>query len=118
MKLSEVSGTEEERTTLARQLLEDKCYDRVQLGRWTEPYLRILAPVLASPQAYTRELWLSDIDQLSHDSASILFTVLASNKKVNRITVTVGRDSDQKVALLCEMLEKNTFHRLPLDPTS
>ncbi|KAL1460300.1 hypothetical protein MTO96_043371 [Rhipicephalus appendiculatus] len=108
MKVSEVSGTEEEITTLARQLLEDKCYDRVQLEPWTEPYLRILAPVLASPQAYTRELWLSDIDQLSHDRASILFTALASNKKVNRITLTIGRDSDQKVALLCEMLETNT----------
>ncbi|KAL1421789.1 hypothetical protein MTO96_022836 [Rhipicephalus appendiculatus] len=64
LELSQVSpfwGSEEERTSLARQLLEDKCYDRVQLGPWTEPYLRVLSPVLASSEAGTRELWLTNI---------------------------------------------------------
>ncbi|KAL1477910.1 hypothetical protein MTO96_035373 [Rhipicephalus appendiculatus] len=84
LKLSEVRGSEEERTSLARQLFEDKCYDRVQLGRWTEPYLRVLAPVLASSQACTRELWLSDICELAHESVCALFTALASNKKVTK----------------------------------
>ncbi|KAL1487039.1 hypothetical protein MTO96_008343 [Rhipicephalus appendiculatus] len=108
LKLPGVRGTEEEKTSLARQLLEDKCYDRVELGRWTEPYLRILAPVLASSQACTTELSLLDIGELSQDSASVLFKTLAFNKKVKRLTVIVQRNSDQRVVLLCEMLEKNT----------
>ncbi|KAL1419146.1 hypothetical protein MTO96_005255 [Rhipicephalus appendiculatus] len=89
LKFWEVTGSEEERTYLARQLLADECYDRVQLGIWTEPYLRVLAPVLASPEAGNSELRLPNIGDLSHETVSVLFTALASNKKVNRLTLAV-----------------------------
>ncbi|KAH7948225.1 hypothetical protein HPB52_019528 [Rhipicephalus sanguineus] len=95
------------RTSLARQLLADECYDRVQLGEWTEPYLRVLAPVLASPEAGTSELWLPNIGHLSHETVSVLFSALASNKKVNRLTVAVWNEPDHRVALLCQTLRKN-----------
>lgn len=109
LKLSEVKGSEEERSSLARQLLEDKCYDRLQLGRWTEPYLRVLSPVLASSDAGTSELWLSDIGELSHDSVSALFSALATNKKVTSLKMDVLLEPDHRVALLCETLKKNRF---------
>lgn len=102
-----VMGSEEERTSLARQLLADQCYDRVQLGPWTEPYLRILSPVLASLHSSPEQLWLPDIGQLSHDSVSILFNALASSTRVNSLTVDVKHGPDARVALLCETLKKN-----------
>lgn len=102
-----VMGTEAERTCLARQLLEDKCYDRVQPGPWTETYLRILSPVLASPQEGVNELWLWDIARMSHESVDVLFNSLASSKKVRRLIVAVTQEPDQRVAFLCEMLKKN-----------
>lgn len=102
-----VMGTEAERTSLARQLLEDKCYDRVQPGPWTETYLRILSPVLASPQGGVNEIWLWDIARMSHESVDVLFNSLASSKKVRRLTVAVTQEPDQRVTFLCEMLKKN-----------
>ncbi|KAL1469656.1 hypothetical protein MTO96_040946 [Rhipicephalus appendiculatus] len=48
LDLSGVHTTDEERTTLVRQLLADECYDRVLLGAWTEPCLKILLPALRS----------------------------------------------------------------------
>ncbi|KAL1446252.1 hypothetical protein MTO96_028870 [Rhipicephalus appendiculatus] len=72
-----------------------------------EPYLRVLAPVLASLEACTRELELSDICELSHDSVSALFTALASSKKVTYLKMVVIREPDHRVALLCETLKKN-----------
>ncbi|KAH7939762.1 hypothetical protein HPB52_017222 [Rhipicephalus sanguineus] len=109
LKLSEVRGSEEERSSLARQLLEDNCYDRVHLGHWTEPYLRVLSPVLASSDAGTTELWLWNIGELSHDSVSALFNALASNKKVTSLKMDVMLEPDHRVALLCETLKKNRF---------
>ncbi|KAH7938909.1 hypothetical protein HPB52_002197 [Rhipicephalus sanguineus] len=109
LKLSEVRGSEEERSSLARQLLEGNCYDRVHLGHWTEPYLRVLSPVLASSDAGTTELWLSNIGELSHDSVSALFNALASNKKVTSLKMDVMLEPDHRVALLCETLKKNRF---------
>ncbi|XP_050047014.2 uncharacterized protein [Dermacentor andersoni] len=100
-------GSEEERTSLARQLLADECYDRVQLGPWTEPYLRILSPVLASSPKSPEQLWLPDIGQLSIDSVRVLFNALASSKRVNSLTVDVKHEPDARVALLCETLKKN-----------
>ncbi|KAL1478013.1 hypothetical protein MTO96_035299 [Rhipicephalus appendiculatus] len=81
-------STEEERTSLAQQLLADDCYDRVRLGPWTEPYLRILSPVLASPGSSAEQILLPDID-------------------VSYLIVEVRQEPDAKVALLCEMLKKN-----------
>ncbi|KAL1480776.1 hypothetical protein MTO96_050759 [Rhipicephalus appendiculatus] len=107
LKLSAITATEEERTSLALQLLKDECYDRVQCQPWTEPYLRILSPVLASSVSDTKELCLSDIGQLSHDSVSQLFNALVSNKKVKRLTVAVRQEPDHGVALLCGILKKN-----------
>ncbi|KAH7938802.1 hypothetical protein HPB52_000437 [Rhipicephalus sanguineus] len=107
LKLQGVSGTEEQRESLARQLLEDECYDRVQMEPWADPYLRILSPVLVSSQSATKELWLPDVSQLSLEIVSVLFNALASNKKVECLTVSVKCDPDQRVALLCEMLKKN-----------
>ncbi|KAL1419151.1 hypothetical protein MTO96_005259 [Rhipicephalus appendiculatus] len=107
LKFWEVTGSEEERMSLARQLLADECYDRVDLGEWTEPYLRVLAPVLASPDAGTRELRLPNIGRLSHETVSVLFSALASNKKVNRLNVAVWNEFDHRVVLLCETLRKN-----------
>ncbi|KAH7939398.1 hypothetical protein HPB52_011946 [Rhipicephalus sanguineus] len=94
------------RTSLARQLLEDECYDRVRLGPWTEPYLRVLAPVLASSEACISELWLPDICQLSLETVSVVYKCLASNK-VNRLTVAVFNEPDYRVSHLCETLKNN-----------
>ncbi|KAL1419150.1 hypothetical protein MTO96_005258 [Rhipicephalus appendiculatus] len=107
LKLTEVTGSEEDSTSLARQLLEDECYDRVQLGHLTEPYLRVLAPVLASPEAGTSEICLSNVCDLSHETASVLFSALASNKKVQRLTVAVWNEPDLRVTLLCDTLRNN-----------
>ncbi|KAH7939397.1 hypothetical protein HPB52_011945 [Rhipicephalus sanguineus] len=107
LKLPEVRGSEEESSSLARQLLEDECYDRVQLGPWTEPYLRVLAPVLASSEACTSELCLRDICQLSHENVSGLFNALSSTKKVKHLDVAVWNEPDHGVALLCETLKSN-----------
>ncbi|KAH7939305.1 hypothetical protein HPB52_010527 [Rhipicephalus sanguineus] len=79
----------------------------MQLEPWTEPYLRILSPVLVSSQSATKELWLPDISQLSLESVHVLFNALASNKKVKCLVVSVKCTADQRVALLCEMLKKN-----------
>ncbi|KAH7938993.1 hypothetical protein HPB52_004110 [Rhipicephalus sanguineus] len=102
-----VDGSDEERTSLARQLLADDCYDRVQLGAWTEPYLSILSPVLASSQSRAEQIVLPDIGELSLESVSATFNALASNKRVNRLDVAVKQDPDARVALLCETLKKN-----------
>ncbi|KAL1472402.1 hypothetical protein MTO96_039354 [Rhipicephalus appendiculatus] len=107
LNLPEVRGSDEESASLARQLLEDECYDRVQLGTWTEPYLTVLAPVLASSESCTSELWLPDICQLPHEIVSVLFNALCSNKKVKHLNVAVWNEPDHRVALLCETLKNN-----------
>ncbi|KAH7940064.1 hypothetical protein HPB52_020629 [Rhipicephalus sanguineus] len=104
-----VDGTEEERTSLAQQLLADDCYDRVQLGPWTEPYLKILSPVLASSRSSAERILLPDIGELSLDSVSALCNALASNKRVNHLIFAVRQEPDARVALLCEMLKKNRY---------
>ncbi|KAL3194654.1 hypothetical protein MRX96_046012, partial [Rhipicephalus microplus] len=96
-------------TSLARQLLEDGSYDRVQLGHWTEPFLRVLSPVLASSEAGTRELCLPDIGEFSHDSATALFTALESNRKITSLEIAVAIEPDARVILLCETLKTNQF---------
>ncbi|KAH7976003.1 hypothetical protein HPB52_007391 [Rhipicephalus sanguineus] len=107
VNLSEIRGSEEESASLARQLLQQACYDRVQPGPWTEPYLRVLSPELASSEANTRDLWLSDICELSHETVSVLFNALASSKKINHLTVDVSDEPDHRVTLLCETLKNN-----------
>ncbi|KAL1469660.1 hypothetical protein MTO96_040950 [Rhipicephalus appendiculatus] len=103
-----VRCTEQESEALARQLLEDGCYDRVQPGPWTESYLRILSPVLASPEAGTKELRLSDIGCLSKETASLLFKALASNKKINSMTVYVSQHEpdDRKLVEIADLSDE------------
>lgn len=107
LKLMSVSGSEEERVSLARQLLADKCYDRVHLGCWTAASLRILSPVLVSSERCPEQLWLPDLCQLSHDIVNAIFSVLASNKRVNHLEVSVKHEPDARVALLCDALKRS-----------
>ncbi|KAH6924300.1 hypothetical protein HPB50_014713 [Hyalomma asiaticum] len=109
LKLMSLSGSEEERVSLARQLLADKCYDRVHLGCWTEASLRVLSPVLVSSERSPEQLWLPDLCQLSHDIVSAIFSVLASNKRVNHLEVSVKHEPDARVALLCDALKRSRF---------
>ncbi|KAL1476398.1 hypothetical protein MTO96_036535 [Rhipicephalus appendiculatus] len=83
-------GSEEERTYLAQQLLADNCYDRVQLGPWTEPYLKILSSVLASSRSNAEQIILSDIGELS----------------------LVSQEPDARVTLLCETIKKNRYIKI------
>ncbi|KAL1483922.1 hypothetical protein MTO96_050156, partial [Rhipicephalus appendiculatus] len=82
-----VDGSEVESTSLAQQLLADDCYDRVRLGPWTEPYLRILAPVLASSLSSAEQILLPDISELSLDSVTALCNTLATNRRVSHLIV-------------------------------
>ncbi|KAH7940072.1 hypothetical protein HPB52_020800 [Rhipicephalus sanguineus] len=109
LNLHGVNGTDEERTSLARQLLADECYDRVVLGAWTEPCLRILSPVLASPKSSVETIFTPPIGELSLDIVKVLFNDLASNRRVKRLSVCVEHDPDTRVALVCEALKKNRF---------
>ncbi|KAL1445344.1 hypothetical protein MTO96_045077 [Rhipicephalus appendiculatus] len=102
-------ASEVERTSLAQQLLADGCYDRVRLGPWTEPYLRIIAPVLASSLSSAEQIFLPDISALSLDSVTALCNTLPSNRCVSHLMVAVRQEPDAKVALLCEMLKKNRY---------
>ncbi|KAH7940028.1 hypothetical protein HPB52_020415 [Rhipicephalus sanguineus] len=112
LRLLGVDATNEERTSLARQLLADECYDRVVLGAWTEPCLRILSPVLASPKKSAQMILLPPIGELSLDIVKVLFNDLASNRRVKRLSVCVEHDPDTRVALVCEALKKNRFIQL------
>ncbi|KAL1480970.1 hypothetical protein MTO96_050588 [Rhipicephalus appendiculatus] len=108
LKLSQIIGSDEERISLARQLLQHACYERVQLWDLSaEPYLRVLSPELASSAAGISDLWLSDICELSHETISVLFNALATSKKINRLTFDVFREYDHGVALLCKTLKNN-----------
>lgn len=84
----------------------------MQLGPWTEAYLKILSPVLASSQRSPEQIWLPETGQLSLQTLSVLFNALASNKRVSSLTVDVKHDPDAKVALLCEVLKKNRYIKL------
>ncbi|KAH7939264.1 hypothetical protein HPB52_009721 [Rhipicephalus sanguineus] len=111
--MSEVSALCEALTTLAQQLLADDCYDRVQLGPWTEPYLKILSPVLASSLSSAEQILLPDIGGLSLDSVSALCNTLASNRRVSHVIIAVREEPDARVALLCEALKKNRYIERP-----
>ncbi|KAH7977497.1 hypothetical protein HPB49_001992 [Dermacentor silvarum] len=90
-----------------RQLLVDGCYDRVRLGPWTEPGLRVLLALLPSQQRGPEQLWLPDIGQLSHNTVRDLFNVLASSKRVKLLIVEVKLTPDARVAALYEALKMN-----------
>ncbi|KAH7938808.1 hypothetical protein HPB52_000443 [Rhipicephalus sanguineus] len=87
----------------------DECYDRVVLGAWTEPCLRILSPVLASPKSSVETIFTPPIGELSLDIVKVLFNDLASNRCVKSFNVCVEHEPDTRVALVCEALKKNRF---------
>ncbi|KAH6924781.1 hypothetical protein HPB50_024587 [Hyalomma asiaticum] len=109
LMLPGVIGSQEERTSLAQQLLADDCYDRVELGPWSEAFLKVLLPVLASSPRSPEQIWLPDIGELSRDTVSTFCSALASNKKIRNVTVDVNGEPDARVALLCSALAKNRF---------
>ncbi|KAH7938809.1 hypothetical protein HPB52_000444 [Rhipicephalus sanguineus] len=104
-----IDGSDEERTSLAQQLLADNSYDRVRLGPWTEPYLRVLSPVLASCRSSVEQIFLPDIGELSLDSVTVLCNALASCKRVKHLIVAVRQEPDARVALLCDTLKNNRY---------
>ncbi|KAL1460302.1 hypothetical protein MTO96_043373 [Rhipicephalus appendiculatus] len=95
--LDEWSGPYEQSISLARQLLEDECYDRVQLEPCTGAYLRILSPVLVSPQSGIKELSLPETDYLSLESVNALLEALASNNNIKRLTLSLKFYTNQRV---------------------
>ncbi|KAH7940073.1 hypothetical protein HPB52_020801 [Rhipicephalus sanguineus] len=105
----EVQSPKLKETSLARQLLADDSYDRVRLGPWTEPYLRVLSPVLASCRSSAEQIFLPDIGELSLDSVTVLCNALASSKRVKHLIVAVRQEPDARVALLCDTLKNNRY---------
>ncbi|KAL3196145.1 hypothetical protein MRX96_015557 [Rhipicephalus microplus] len=49
------------------------------------PYFEVLRRELASSEAGVSELWLSNISELSYDTASVLFSALASSEKIQHL---------------------------------
>ncbi|KAH9367034.1 hypothetical protein HPB48_000174 [Haemaphysalis longicornis] len=103
---TDIECPQESRATLARQLAQDECYNRVLLP-WTEADLPGLTAALTSPLAVIDEFRLPDICHFSTTGLRPLFDALASSKCVRTLGVCIKEDPGEKGRALCEMLKVN-----------
>ncbi|XP_077549018.1 uncharacterized protein LOC144162388 isoform X2 [Haemaphysalis longicornis] len=105
-KLLRRNASSIKRATLARQLAQDECYNRLHLT-WTEADLPGVTAALTSPLAVIEEFRLPYICHFSTTGLRPLFDALASSKCVRILVVCIKEDPGEKGRALCEMLKVN-----------
>ncbi|KAH9367031.1 hypothetical protein HPB48_022816 [Haemaphysalis longicornis] len=106
LRFTDFECPQEFRATLARQLAQDECYNRLHLT-WTEADLPGVTAALTSPLAVIEEFRLPYICRFSTTGLRPLFDALASSKCVRILAVCIKEDPGEKGRALCEMLKVN-----------
>ncbi|KAK8757200.1 hypothetical protein V5799_000097 [Amblyomma americanum] len=99
-------ASKQERKSLAKQLVESECYDRVQLP-WVAADMPGLLAALTSSLEFPEELCLPDVQHLPEKDLQLLFDAVACNKHVHTLRARFEGNLGKRGTLLSEMLKAN-----------
>lgn len=106
LAFADFRASKQGRETLAKQLVESECYDRVQLP-WVAADMPGLLAVLTSPSVCPEELCLPDVQHLPEEDLKLLFDAVACSKHIHTFRASFEGNLGNRGTYLCEMLKAN-----------